>query len=93
VGRRRRAAQQLLGVQNAAALARNVAMAGFNVTLTDVVNPRTPAVYRDLLPDLLVIRLSVSLEEAWRRARTRRVHLADEEFEALHRNQVEPLAG
>ena len=85
-------AQQLLGVQNAVALARNFADARFNVTLTDVVTSKTLALYRQLLPDVLVIRLEVSLEEAWRRARTRKVHLSDEEFEALHRDQADPLA-
>jgi predicted kinase len=85
-------AQQLLGVHNAAALARNFAAAGFHVTLTDVVTPRTLAVYRELLPDVLVIRLTVSPEEAWRRARTRKIYLTDEEFETLHRAQAEPLA-
>ena len=35
-------AQQVLGVRNAAALARNFAGAGFNVTITDVIDTVTP---------------------------------------------------
>lgn len=85
-------AQQLLGVENAAALTRNFTGAGFNVTITDGVNSKTLAIYRRLLPEVLVIRLSLSLEEARRRAGTRRVCLSDEEFETLHREQVDALA-
>ena len=65
-------AQRLLGVQNTAALTANFTAVGFNVTLTDVVNPTTLLEYRRLIPDVLVVRLRVSLEEAWRRARSRR---------------------
>lgn len=86
------AAQHLLGIRNAAALARNFGDAGFNVTLTDVVGPDTVTVYRDLLPGVVVVRLAVSFEEAERRARTRPVHLTDEEFVMLHRQQSDPLA-
>ncbi|TQM64636.1 hypothetical protein [Humibacillus xanthopallidus] len=84
-------AQQLLGVRNAAALTGNFASAGFNVTLTDVVTAVTLAEYRRLVPGVFVVRLSVSLEEAWRRARTRKVYLTDEEFESLHHGQSAPL--
>jgi predicted kinase len=85
-------AQQLLGVQNAAALTTNFTAAGFNVALTDVVNPTTLLEYRRLIPEVFVIRLRVSPEEAWRRARSRMVYLTDAEFETLHREQAEPLA-
>jgi predicted kinase len=85
-------AQQLLGVRNAAALAHNFSANGFNVTLTDVVDARTLPVYRQLLPDALVVLLDVALDEAWRRARTRRVYLTDAEFETIHRQQAQPLA-
>lgn len=85
-------AQQQLGVQNAAALARNFRAAGFNVILTDVINPTTLIEYRRLLPEVLVIRLAVSLDEAWRRAQSRNVYLTAEEFEILHVQQAGPLA-
>jgi len=86
------AAQQLLGVRNAAALARNFLASGFNVTITDVATPQTLTVYRTLLPDLVTIHLTTSLAEARRRARMRPVYLTDEEFEALHENQPSLVA-
>lgn len=85
-------AQQQLGVRNAASLALNFLAAGINVTIADVVNPTTLGLYRDLLPDVRVIRLSLSLEEARRRAAQRPVFLSDAEFEELHRQQEEFLA-
>jgi predicted kinase len=81
------AAQQLLGVRNAAGLARNFLESGFNVTITDVVTSATLAVYRELLPDVVVIHIVTSLAEAHRRARTRPVYLTDKEFDALHQDQ------
>jgi adenylylsulfate kinase-like enzyme len=81
------AAQQLLGVRNAAGLARNFLASGFNVVVTDVVTSATLAVYRELLADVVVVHLLVSLAEARRRARTRPVYLTNEEFEALHQDQ------
>jgi hypothetical protein len=41
-------------------------------------------VYRQELPDCLVVHLIVTRAEAVRRARMRRVWLTDEEFRALH---------
>jgi predicted kinase len=86
------AAQQRLGVRNTAALARNFCAAGFTVTVTDVVNAETLNLYRELLPDLIAVRLTVSFTEACRRARLRPTYLTDEEFEALHRAQADVLA-
>lgn len=80
-------AQQTLGIRNAAALARNFLTAGFTVTISDVATSATLALYRELLPTVVVIQLTAPLEEARRRSRTRPVHLSDEEFEALHANQ------
>jgi predicted ATPase len=77
------AAQQLLGVRNAAVLARNFLASGFNVAITDVATRQTLTVYRTLLPDLVFIHLTTSLAEARRRARIRPVYLTDEEFQAL----------
>lgn len=84
-------AQQELGVRNAATLAENFLNPGFNVTFADVVDPRTLQLYRELLPGVVVVRLSLRLEEAWRRASLRTVYLTDAEFDALHRQQLEPL--
>lgn len=84
-------AQQLLGVTNAAALTSNFLGAGFNVILTDVLDAQSLAEYRRLIPDVLIVRLTVSLVEARRRARTRKVYLTDVEFETLHANQSAPL--
>ena len=81
------AAQQKLGVRNAAGLARNFLASGFTVVITDVVTSATLAVYRELLPEIMVVHLLVSLTEASRRARTRPVYLTDEEFQALHQDQ------
>jgi len=85
------ASQQLLGVRNATWLASNFVSQGINVTVADVVNPITLALYRELLPDVLVVRLTLGLEEARRRAAQRTVYLTDAEFEELHRQQGDNL--
>lgn len=85
------ASQQLLGVRNATCLASNFVGQGINVTVADVVNPITLALYRELLPDVLVVRLTLGLEEARRRAAQRTVYLTDAEFEELHRQQGDNL--
>ena len=84
-------AQQVLGVRNAAALARNFAGAGFNVTITDVIDTVTPRSTGGPLPDVFVVRLAISLDAAWGRARTRDVHLTDAEFDMLHARQLAAL--
>jgi predicted kinase len=78
-------AQLLLGATNACALGRNFRDAGFDVVIADVVTPETAAVYRRELPDVLLVRLVVTFEEAQRRASTRPVHITDEEFAWVHR--------
>ena len=84
-------AQQQLGVRNAANLATNFLAAGINVTIADVVNSTTLALYRELLPSLRVIRLALGLEEARRRATQRPVFLTDVEFDELHHQQAASL--
>jgi predicted kinase len=76
--------QQRLGVRNACSLAGRFVAAGIDVVVADVLTPDTLALYRELLPGCVVVRLTVPLEEAWRRASTRPVWLTDEEFVALH---------
>ncbi|XGX80965.1 hypothetical protein LQK93_03814 [Terrabacter sp. BE26] len=85
-------AQHLLGIRNAAALVGNFTDAGINVILSDVVTQDLLSVYRDLLPELVVIRLACDLSTARARASTRPLYLTAAEFELLHRQQTEPLA-
>lgn len=77
--------QLLLAAQNTSALTRNLAAAGFDVVAADFVTPDSLRVYREQLPDCLVIHLAISREGALRRAATRPVHLTDDEFDLLHR--------
>lgn len=81
--------QMLLAVRNACALAANLRGDGFDVVLADVLDPTTVAVYRERLPDVLVVHLVVPLGEARRRATTRPVWLTEEEFAWLHRRDAE----
>lgn len=83
-------AQQQLGVRNAANLATNFLAAGINVTIADVVNSTTLALYRELLPSLRVIRLAL----VWKKpavATQRPVFLTDVEFDELHHQQAASL--
>ncbi|GAA2163075.1 hypothetical protein GCM10009826_34330 [Humibacillus xanthopallidus] len=84
-------AQHLLGIRNAAVLVANFTDAGINVILSDVVTQDLLSIYRDLVPELVTIRLACDLATARARASTRPVHLTIEEFEMLHRQQTEPL--
>lgn len=84
-------AQHLLGVRNAAALVANFTDAGFNVILSDVVTSDLLGSYRDLVPELVAIRLVCDLPTARERANTRPVYITAEEFDMLHRQQDEPL--
>jgi chloramphenicol 3-O-phosphotransferase len=58
--------------------------AGFDVVATDVLLWDTGSVYRDHAAAPLLVHVHVPLEEALRRAATRRVHLTDQEFRHLH---------
>lgn len=84
-------AQHTLGVRNAAALAANFRADGFNVTMSDVIDGELLRLYRELVPGLMVIRLSITQAMARVRAQTRRVYLTDREFDALHGQQLAPL--
>ncbi|MGA8117998.1 MAG: AAA family ATPase [Actinocatenispora sp.] len=76
--------QQALGVLNGCALANNFTGQGIDVVIVDVLTEDTAARYRQLLPDPLVVQLTVSYPEALRRAHTRPVHLSWDEFRQLH---------
>lgn len=76
--------QQLLGVRNACAIAREFATAGIETVLADVLTTATLDVYRKYLDGCIVIRMTVPLSEALRRASTRRVWLTEGEFHGLH---------
>ena len=59
--------------------------------MSDVLNAETLDLYRQLLPDVLIVRLVIDYESAWDRARTLPIRLTDAEFETLHRQQRDPL--
>jgi len=78
-------AQAALSAQNACGLALRFLAHGFDVVLADVLTPRTAEIYRRMLPACRIIHLLIEFDEARRRAATRRIWLADEEFGLLHR--------
>lgn len=84
--------QQLLGIRNAASLAHNFIDAGFDVIICDVVTASTLGKYRASIPDILVVRLSIDLDEARRRSQKRTEFLTDKEFGDLHAAQAVQLA-
>lgn len=63
-------AQQRLGVENSCGLARRFRRQGFDVVLADVLTPATAALYREMLPGCLIVRLHLTPREARRRAGT-----------------------
>ena len=79
--------QQRIGVENACDLARRFASSGIEVVIADVLTLRTVDLYRARLDDVIIVQLRISLTEARRRAAQRPVHLSDDEFELLHRQQ------
>ena len=81
--------QQVLGVRNACALAREFTAAGVAVVVTDVVTPSTLALYRELLPGVVAMHLVAAPEEVRRRAGTRPVYLTDAQFAMLHAQDEE----
>lgn len=80
--------QQRLGVENACGLARNFVAQGIEAVVADVITPDTMPLYRRWLPNAVVIRLRVTLDEARRRATSRTQYLTDEEFATLHLEDV-----
>ena len=83
--------QQRIGVENACDLARRYLHWSIDVVLSDVLTPETAALYRHLLPGILVVQLRLSLAEARRRADLRPVYLTEVEFDALHAMQSSDL--
>ena len=77
-------AQQELGVLNTCGLAERFRRYGFQVVIADVLTPHTEQLYRRHLSGCVIVRLHTTPEEVRQRARTRTVHLTDDEFEALH---------
>lgn len=80
--------QQRLGVLNACLVARNLVANDVDTVLADVLSDQTAALYRELLPDVLIVQLVVDRVEAERRAGTRPWHLTPEEFGMLHDQQA-----
>jgi hypothetical protein len=82
-------AQAALAAENACGLAQRFQIRGFDVVIADVLTPATSMIYRQELPTCLIVHLRADLDEARRRASTRKVWLTDEEFELLHRRDQE----
>ena len=80
--------QQRVSVVNACGLARGFLDEGIDVVLSDVLNRDTADLYRQLLPNVLIIELGLPIAEARRRAALRRAHLTADEFDALHALQA-----
>ncbi len=81
------ARQTRLAAAHACAVMSSFHRAGFDVVSTDVLLWDAGPVYRGHAARPLIVHLAVSLEEALRRAATRRVHLTDEEFGHLHASE------
>jgi hypothetical protein len=84
--------QHVLAARNTSGLARNFLSAGFDVVAADLPSADSLVMYRDDLPECLVVHLAISFDGALRRAATRPVYLTDEEFELLHRMTETPPA-
>jgi predicted kinase len=78
------ARQMRLAAGHACLLMSSLTDAGFAVVATDVLLWDTGSVYRSDAARPLIVHLAVSLDEAFRRAATRRVLLTDGEFRHLH---------
>jgi predicted kinase len=76
--------QQRIGVENACDLARRYLHWGIDVVMSDVLSHETAALYRHLLPGILIVQLRLPLTEARRRANLRPRYLTEDEFDALH---------
>lgn len=81
------ARQTRLAATHACALMSSFNQAGFDVVVTDVLLWDTGSVYRRHAARPLIVQVTVSLEEALRRAATRRAYLTDEEFRHLHASE------
>ena len=71
-------------MENACDLAQRLRSVGIDVVLADVVDTGTIGIYRQRLPDLVVVTLRLPLAAARRRASSRPVYLTAQEFEDLH---------
>ena len=80
--------QRLLGARNACGLAANFLADDIEVVITDVLTPDSAALYRDLLPRRLVLRLSAPLSEVRRRSKSRHRWLTSAEFEILYEHDM-----
>jgi len=83
--------QRQLGVRNACAVAMNFCEADVDVVITDVLTPVSADLYRQLVPNCFIVRLTATVKEARRRAASRELFLTHEEFNDLHRlDRFEP---
>jgi predicted kinase len=81
--------QQHLGVENACGLTRRFLEAEVDVVIADVLTPDTAEIYSTLLPDVVIVHLRVSLDEARRRAAMRPTYISELEFVTLHTSDQE----
>jgi hypothetical protein len=56
--------------------------------VADVVSDETAGLYKELLDDVVIVRLVVGYAEAVRRARTRPIFLTWDEFRELHAQEA-----
>ena len=84
--------QRRIGVENACDLARRFLRSGIDVVMSDVLTADTAALYRSLIPGILIVQLRLPLAEARRRASLRPMYLTEDEFDALHASQSDDLA-
>lgn len=76
--------QHTLGARGVSTLARELLAADFEVVASDLVTDAVLEVYRERLPDCLVVHLTIGLEAARSRAATRPRWITDDEFDLLH---------
>jgi len=81
--------QQRLGVINACSLARNFVAEAIEVVIADVLTNATARLYRELLPDVLIVKREVDFPVAQQRAEQRPIYLTADEFRELHDRQAE----
>lgn len=84
-------AQHALAARNIGAMGRNLLAAGFDLVAADVLTEVALELYRESLPDCLVVHLAITLEAARERATTRPVFITGDEFDLLHRMTAAPL--
>lgn len=76
--------QRELGARNCAILADSFGAAGLECVTADVLTPRGLAIWREAVPDVLVVRLILSADAALARLGGRHPFITDDELRWLH---------